>query len=123
VVQRALLLVAFACCGLVLASFVMFASDQLAHASTHQQNEIIAPQANSVPVAPARHGQPRRFIDDAAQKLTSPFRSIVHSNSQWVLHGVPAVLALLVYGGGLAFLARYSQGTAGGGAVRRSHRV
>jgi hypothetical protein len=43
--------------------------------------------------------------------LTSPFRSIVQSDSQWVLHGVPTIFALLVYGVGLGYLARFSRGT------------
>jgi hypothetical protein len=124
VIQRCLVLVAFACCGLVLASFGMFARDQLADASTRQQNELASPQNGTVP-APAvhrGHSQPRRFIDGAAQKLTSPFRSIVRSHSQWVLHAVPALIAILVYGGGLGFLARYSRGTAHG-ALRGSHGI
>jgi hypothetical protein len=118
-----LVLIAFACCGLVLASFVMFARDQLANASVHQQNALASPNARTVPTVPAHHGQPRRFIDGAAQKLTSPFSSIVQSRSQWVLHAVPALIAILVYGGGLGFLARYSRGMAGRGALRGSHGV
>jgi hypothetical protein len=123
VIQRCLVLIAFACCGLVLASFVMFARDQLANASVHQQNALVSPNTSTLPTVPAHHGQPRRFIDGAAQKLTSPFRSIVQSRSQWVLHAVPALIAILVYGGGLGFLARYSRGMAGGGALRGSHGV
>jgi hypothetical protein len=125
VIQRGLVLIAFACCGLVLASFVMFARDQLASASARQQNELVSPSTGAVPVPAVHrgHGQPRRFIDGAAQKLTSPFRSIVQSHSQWVLHAVPALIAILVYGCGLGFLARYSRGTARGGALRGSHGV
>jgi hypothetical protein len=118
-----LVLIAFACCGLVLASFVMFARDQLADASVHQQNELVSRQSGGPPGAAIRHGQPRRFVDDAARTLTSPFRSIVRSDSQWVLHAVPTVIALLAYGGGLGFLARYSRGTPRSGALRRSHGV
>jgi hypothetical protein len=112
VLHRALVLIAFACCGLVLLSFTMFARDQLAGASANQQSEITA----GVPVTPARvpvhhaKGQPRRFIDGAASTLTKPFRSIVQSDSQWVVHGLPTIFALLVYGFGLGFLARYSRG-------------
>jgi hypothetical protein len=36
----------------------------------------------------------------------------VNSRSQWVLHIVPMLLALLVYGVGLGYLARYSSGLA-----------
>jgi hypothetical protein len=36
--------------------------------------------------------------------------SIVQSGSPWVLHGVPTIFALLVYGVGLGYLARFSRG-------------
>jgi hypothetical protein len=115
VIHRALVLISLACCALVVASFAWFARDQVAGASAHQQNEIasIGPHAKpvSAPVTNDR-AQPRRFIDNAAKALTSPFSSIVQSDSQWVLHGVPTLLALLAYGVGLGYLARYSRGLA-----------
>jgi hypothetical protein len=112
VIHRGLVLVAFACCALCVASFGMFARDQLAGASKHQQQLISsgAPQTQGVPAISSHHAQPRRFIDAAAQALISPFRSLVQSDSQWVLHGVPTLFALLVYGVGLGFLARYQSG-------------
>jgi hypothetical protein len=121
VIHRGLLLIAFACCALVVASFGMFARDQLAGASIHQQNELNHGGVTQQGAPPAaHHGQPRRFIDGAARALTSPFRAIVErSSSQWVLHGVPALLALLVYGVGLGYLARFSSGMARGAPVRR----
>jgi hypothetical protein len=115
VIHRLLVLSSIACCLLVAASFVMFARDQVAGASVHQQN-LITYRGAPVPVAPstaAHPGQVRRFIDGAARDLESPFSSIVHSSSQWVLHGGPALLALLLYGVGLGYLARFSNGSAG----------
>jgi len=112
VIHRVLVLTAYMCCGLVIASFSLFARDQLAGASKHQQSEIIAgaqTTAVSIPEA-THHGQPRAFIDGAARVLTSPFRSLVSSHSQWVMHIVPSLLALLFYGVGLGYLARYSSG-------------
>lgn len=108
VIPRVLGLLAFVCCGLVVLSFAMFARDQVAGASARQQNEV----ATSVPSAPASHktGQPRKFIDGAAHVLTSPFQSIVQSKNAWVVHSLPAVFALLIYGFGLGFVARYSRG-------------
>jgi hypothetical protein len=112
VIHRVLVLTSLVCCALVVASFALFARDQLAGASKHQQNEI----ATNVPTTPGvtpvstHDAQPRRFIDGAAASLTSPFDSIVQSNSQWVHEGVPLAFALLVYGGGLGFLARYTRG-------------
>jgi hypothetical protein len=34
----------------------------------------------------------------------------VQSDSEWVLHGVPTIVALLVYGVGIGYVARYSRG-------------
>jgi hypothetical protein len=41
--------------------------------------------------------------------LTEPFRTLIHSNSQWVGRAVSTLLALLVYGLGLGYLARYAR--------------
>jgi hypothetical protein len=112
VIHRAIVSVALVCCGLVLASFVMFARDQIAGASKQQANAVSASAATQ-PVAAGKRkqaAQPGRFIKAAASKLTSPFNSIIHSNSAWVERGVPTVLALLLYGFGLGYLARYSRG-------------
>ncbi len=94
-----------------MASFSLFALDQMAGASKHQQTEITS-SANVTPIPPEakHHAQPRQFIDDVAHSLTSPFHSIVPSNSQWVSRGVPTVIALIVYGVGLGYLARFSRG-------------
>ena len=37
--------------------------------------------------------------------LLRPFVDLVDSDSAWVNHGMPALLALLIYGVGLGFLA------------------
>jgi len=109
-------LAALGCCLLVAASFALFTTDQLAGASRHQVGELAgtAPQPATLPTAgsaPARPlGQPRRFIDSAAEKLTAPFAGLVPSDNPWVAHGVPTLVALLVYGVGLGYLARYSSG-------------
>ena len=101
------------CCGLVIASFAMFAADQIGGASKHQVAEIAGQSANrtgTATVVDSHPGQPRRFIDQAAHTLTAPFR-LLHSGSQWVQHGFATLLALLVYGVGLGYLARFSQGS------------
>jgi hypothetical protein len=112
VLNRLLAYLSFACCAVVIASFGMFARDQAAGASEHQQTELAAGPAVTSGAAPASHanGQPRRFIDAAAADLTAPFESIVSSHSKWVLHIFPAICALLVYGMGLGFLARFTRG-------------
>jgi hypothetical protein len=112
VVHRILVLVALACSALVVASFALFARDQLAGASAHQQTELASGGPVSPGTLPSSHqvAQPRRFIDSAAKTLDSPFASIVQSDSEWVIHGVPTIFALLVYGVGIGYLARYSSG-------------
>ncbi len=114
VIHRLLVCTALVCCALVAASFAMFARDQVAGASKHQQNEIIAGAPTTTGPVPVHRatGQPRRFIDAAAGDLTAPFKSLVQSDSQWVLRGVPTILGLLVYGVGLGYLARFSRGMA-----------
>jgi len=112
VVNRLLVAISVTCCALLIASFALFARDQIAGASKHQVTELAS--GNSVTSEPvsvhrARH-QPRRFIDGAAHTLTSPFSSIVSSNNQWVQHALPTIVGLLVYGAGLGYLARYSRG-------------
>jgi hypothetical protein len=111
VIHRALHTISFACCVLLIASFALFAHDQVAGASQHQQNELAAVTPTKAPVA-HKVAQPRRFIDNAAHDLSSPFSSIVHSQNPWVVHGVPTFLALAVYGLGLGYLARFSRGMA-----------
>ena len=109
VISRVLRLTAFVCCALIVASFAMFARDQLAGASQHQQTELVAGAHPTVASStPVKHGQPRRFIDSAATTLSTPFDAIAQSTNLWVKHGLPAVFALLVYGLGLGYLARYS---------------
>jgi len=110
VIPRLLRFVSLVCCALIVMSFAMFARDQMAGASEHQQTELVA--GSSATAAPAaithRHSQPRRFIDDAATTLSSPFAAAVKSSNQWVDHGLPAVFALLAYGVGLGYLARFA---------------
>ncbi len=111
-IHRALVVTAFVCCGLVAASFALFARDQLAGASQHQQSELASSAPTTPGVNPIHHSgsQPRRFIDGADRALTAPFRSIVQSDNQWVLHTLPTIFAFIVYGVGLGYLARYSNG-------------
>jgi hypothetical protein len=120
VIHRILVLASWVCCALVAASFTLFALSEVSGASAHQVSSInVAPSftANGTPVAaPAPApvikpvGQPKRFIDGAAKLLTSPFSSIVASDNQWVLHGIPTLLALAAYGLGLGYVARFTRG-------------
>jgi hypothetical protein len=110
VVSRGLLACSFACCVLVLASFALFALGQASGAS---HNQVAQLNGGPAPVH-ASHtvhvpGQPRRFIDGASAALTSPFRSLVHSSSQWAVKIATTLLALILYGLGLGYLARWAK--------------
>ena len=110
VISRAFRLVAFVCCLLIVTSFALFARDQMAGASQHQQTELVAGASPSTSAGPPSKppAQPRRFIDGAAKTLTAPFDAIVRSGNPWVKHGLPTLFAVLAYGLGLGYLARYS---------------
>jgi hypothetical protein len=110
VVRRGLITVAYVCCGLVLASFSLFALDQASGASKHQVAELTSPTPTTPKTKPADSGQPRTFIDGAAKVLTSPFHPILHSASPWAQRIFEMLCAMLVFGFGLGFLARYSRG-------------
>lgn len=95
-------------CAIVIASFATFAVEQTKSASGHQQAELkgeVAP--GSAVSTPTKEGSVHKTLDEAFNELTSPFASIVSgSSSEWAIRGVKLLLALLVYGFGLSYLAR-----------------
>jgi hypothetical protein len=102
-------------CLIVAASFLVFVIDQTGSASTHQQNELSAlPSPTNTPAgtgpttpAPKHESTVHKTLDEAANVFTSPFSAAVSgSHSQWVIRGVKTLLALLVFGLGLSYLAR-----------------
>jgi hypothetical protein len=97
-------------CLIVVVSFALFAINQAGSASAHQQEALLGTNGGSgnKPAArPAKEGEVHKTIDEVAEKLTSPFSGITAgSTSQWVIRGVGTLLALLVYGVGVGFLAR-----------------
>jgi hypothetical protein len=112
VVHRILITTSWVCCVLVIASFGIFVRDQLKTGAQHQA-ALVSSTGTPEPVQRTHTvGQPKRFIDGAAHALESPFASIVPSDSTWVTHGLPAFFALLIYGGGLGFAARFTHGFA-----------
>jgi hypothetical protein len=103
-------------CLIVAASFLVFVVDQTNTASTHQQKELSElPSATNTPAspdpstpAPKHESTLHKTIDEAANVFTSPFSAVVaDSHSQWVIRGVKTLLALLVFGLGLSYLARF----------------
>jgi hypothetical protein len=104
--------------GIVLLGFALFVVDEMNWGSQTQQNalsgELDERESAATPVAPSPADEAarerendtlREAVDDANDVLLAPFASIVHSDDIWVNHGVPALLAVLVYGFGLGFLA------------------
>ena len=117
VVSRGIVVCSYVCCALVVASFAMFARDQVSGASKHQVSQIVSGGAPAGTAASSHHGAARRFIDNASNALTSPFRSVLQSSSQWAKRLFALFGALLVYGVGLGYLARYARGVSSPGPV------
>ena len=105
-IEGALRTVAVVASLIVATGFLLFAVDELSGASARQQSAI-AQADEPARTAPASHTGLRGAIDQADQQLLKPFTGIVPSSSAWVERGIPTLLALLVYGMGLGFLARY----------------
>jgi hypothetical protein len=102
-------------CLIVLASFLVFALDQTKSASAAQQ-EALGPnptKTTAAATATPAHAQPKHensvheTLDEASNSLTSPFSGVVSGSAgEWATRSVRALLALLVYGFGLGYLAR-----------------
>ncbi len=100
---RVLRLASVAICAIAVAWFVAFALDQSNAASEHQQAEVNSTEASS---SGKGESAPHKAIDKAFSALSSPFSGVVSSSSAWTIHIVDTLLVLVVYGFGLAFLAR-----------------
>ena len=106
--------------AVVALGFLLFAADEMERGSKTQQQAIGEGTGNReqlvVEAAPGaveesrrerRNGDFRELVDDANDVLLQPFSGVVESDSNWVTRGVPALLALLVYGLGLGLLANF----------------
>ena len=96
----------------VVLGFAMFAIDETDKGSKAQQAKLerelgttIAPYQRQEAARERDHGAVREAIDDANDVLLRPFADLVDSDNSWVNHGIPALLALLIYGFGLGLLA------------------
>jgi hypothetical protein len=119
VLERILRLAAIVCSLLVGAGWLWFVVDETGAASQDTQAQIAGRQAAQVPdPAPDQerarekiNSKPHELVDDANDILLRPFAPLVtNTQSKWVRRSVPAGLALLVYGFGLGFLARFAAG-------------
>lgn len=106
-IVRLLRFASIAICLIVAASFLIFALNQTSSASGHQREvlgETVTPENAS---AKPHENSIHKGIDEASETLTSPFSGIVSaSSSEWGSRAVQLILALLVYGFGLGYLAR-----------------
>jgi len=104
---RLLRLASFVICAIVIASFATFAVQQTKTASGHQQEALPGATKHAAPTTPAPEGSVHKALDEASDELTSPFAGLVSgSSSEWAIRGVKLLLALIVYGFGLSYLAR-----------------
>jgi hypothetical protein len=116
--EKLIRFVAYAASLLVLAGFAAFAVDQLSSASKRTQDELSginspSPTGRQEKTRERRHTKVREVIDDANDVLLAPVAWISDgSGNAWVRRGIPALLALALYGFGLGMVARFSHGTA-----------
>jgi hypothetical protein len=119
VLEGPLRLVAFLASACVALGFVLFASDESREASRSSQEAIAGRSASrSTDPTPRQerareraHSDAREAVDDVNDVLLSPFTfAEPDTDDRWARRGVPTLVALLVYGVGLGFLARMARG-------------
>jgi len=119
VLERLLRTFSVAASLLVIVGWGLFAVDESRSATNQTAAEIegsrAAPSADPSPEQErARervHSRPREVVDDANDVLLSPFASLSqNAHSRWIRRTVPAAVALLLYGVGVGFLARFAAG-------------
>jgi len=104
---------------IVLLGFAFFAVDEMDRGSQNQQNaldnELRGRADDAVPVAPSpaeealrerQNSGVREAVDDANDVLLAPFGELINSTNAWVMHGIPTLMALLLYGLGFGMAAR-----------------
>jgi hypothetical protein len=102
-IARVVRLAGRAACLVVLVSFGVFAAHHTTSATNHAIGEI------SGKAAPVEHGQSsvHRLIDEASGGLTSPFDELTGGiSSEWTVRIVDVLLALVLYGVILGYVAR-----------------
>jgi hypothetical protein len=112
-VQNVLRVASTIACGIVIAAFAMWATDEGQSGSDQQIARLSqsdgpngapngAPVTNPAPVAApapeADHGGVRGAIEDANDSLLTPFDHVAQDGGPWPAHVFPALLALLTYG-------------------------
>ncbi len=105
---RLLRLASIVICLIVAASFLTFAIQQTKAASRNQSEAIDTGSATGSSSSSTPHeGSVHKALDEASDSLTSPFAGIVSGiKGEWEVRTVKLLLALLVYGFGLGYVAR-----------------
>jgi hypothetical protein len=119
VLEGPLRLAAILLSGAVLLGFALFVVQEAAGASEQSSAEI-ADETRAVAPSPTprqerirerRHSRAREAVDDVNDVLLAPFAwAAPEGSGAWAQHGLPVLLALLVYGLGLGYLARFTRG-------------
>jgi predicted PurR-regulated permease PerM len=98
-------------CVVTVASFGLYAINQTDNASAHQQQSLATEGASAetaLQTTEQHTSGVRGVIDEVSNALTSPFDGVTsNSHSEWVKRGVNLAFALVVYGFGLGFTARF----------------
>jgi hypothetical protein len=119
VLEGPIRLLAIFCSVSVLLGWGLFALDEVRAASTQSASEVAGRRATHAADPSPRqerdreraHGGVREAIDDVNDVLLAPFAGIGSDDAdRWSRRTVPMLLALLVYGFGLGFLARFTRG-------------
>ena len=120
------------CPAVLLLSFGFFVIDQASNGSKQQIKTVASADGPATPTANVdqatnnidqanpstvaerarekRHGGVREVVDDADDVLVSPFSGVASpASSIWTQRTVPTLLALLLFGVGLRFVAGYVQ--------------
>ncbi|MEX2193788.1 MAG: hypothetical protein WD844_00750 [Thermoleophilaceae bacterium] len=97
---------------LVVVGFALFALDETREGSAATVSRIADASGGAAERERESHnGGVREAIDDVNDVLLTPFEGIVSgTDSEWVRHGVPALLGFLLYGLALRLLANIPQG-------------
>ena len=95
-------------CLIVILSFLVFAVNQTKSASGHQREELgeSSSAVHHGTTSTNKESSIHKGLDEASEELTSPFSGIASGSSEWANRGIRLILALLLYGFGLGYLAR-----------------
>jgi hypothetical protein len=103
----------------VLLGFGLFVVQEATGASEQSSAEIAggtrvvapSPTAREERIRERRNSAAREVVDDVNDVLLAPFAwAAPEGSGAWAQHGLPTVLALLAYGLGLGYLARFARG-------------